>query len=78
VSGLRRDVPAHAAHGAPAAGVERALRALAEVSRWVAWTADADLPPAPHVGARMLREAAAELVAAASNFKSAAEHLDSP
>ena len=77
MSGLR-DVPAHAAHGAPVAGVERALRALAEVSRWIAWTADADLPPAPHVGARMLREAAAELVATASNFESTAERLDSP
>ena len=77
MSGLR-DVPAHAAHGAPAAGVERALRALAEVSRWIAWTVDADLPPAPHVvGARMLREAAAELLAAASHFESAAERLDS-
>ena len=74
MSGLR-DVPAHAA---PAAGVERALRALAEVSRWIAWTADADLPPVPHVGARMLREAAAELVATASHFESAAEHLDLP
>ena len=77
MSGLR-DVPAHAAHGAPAAGVERALGALAEVSRWIAWTADTDLPPASHVGARMLRAAAAELVAAASHFESAAERLDSP
>ena len=74
MSGLR-DVPAH---GAPAAGVERALGALAGVSRWIAWTADTDLPPAPHVGARMLREAAAELVAAASYFESTAEHLDLP
>ena len=54
MSGLRNG-PVHAAHGAPAAGVERALRALAEVSRWIAWTADADLPPAPHVGVRILR-----------------------
>ena len=77
MSGLH-DVPVHAAHGVPAAGVERALRALAEVSRWIAWTADTDLPPAPHVGARMLREAAAELLAAASHFESAAERLDSP
>ena len=77
MSGLR-DVPVHAAHGAPAAGVERALRAPAEVSRWIAWTADGDLPPAPQVGARMLRDAAAELLAAASHFESAAERLDSP
>ena len=74
MSGLR-DVPAH---GAPAAGVERALQALAEVPRWIAWTADAELPPAPHVGARMLRAAAADLIAAASHFESAAERLDSP
>ena len=76
MSGLR-DVPAHAAHGAPVAGVERALRALAEVSRWIAWTADADLPPAPHVGTRVLRDAAAELLAVASHFESAAERLGS-
>ena len=74
MSGLR-DVPAH---GAPAAGVERTLRAMAEVSRWIAWTADGDLPPAPRVGARILREAAVELLAAAAHVESAAERLDPP
>ena len=78
MSGLR-DVPMHAAHGAaPAVGVERALWVLAEVFRWIAWTADADLPPALHICARTLREAEAELLAAASHFECTAERLDSP
>ena len=41
-------------------------------------TPAADRPPARHVDALMLRGAAAELLAMASHFKSAAERLGPP
>ena len=42
-----------AIHGAPAEALRQALKALAELSFWISWTADADLAPEPVVSARL-------------------------
>ena len=58
-----------AIHGAPAEALRRALKALSQLSFWIAWTADPDLAPEPHVSIRCIRDAAAAL-------RNAAELLD--
>ncbi len=44
-------------HGAPAAALREALKTLARLAFWIAWTVDPDAP----VGARGPREAARRL-----------------
>ena len=65
-----------AIHGAPAAAVRRALKALSELSFWIAWTADPDLAPEPHVSVRCIRDAANELRNAADLLEQAADRAE--
>ena len=68
-------------HGAPAGALSDALAALSGLAFWVAWTADADLPPDPAVSARTMRDAARSLRKAAHLLEEAAnraEPLSSP
>ena len=58
-------------HGAPARALSDALAALSGLAFWVAWTADADLPPDPAVSARTMRDTAGSL-------RKAARLLDEP
>ena len=58
-----------AIHGAPAEALRRALKALSQLSFWIAWTADPDLAPEPHVSVRCIRNAA-------DAFPKAADLLD--
>ena len=64
-----------AIHGAPAEALGRALKALSELSFWIAWTADSDLAPEPHVSVRCIRDAAAELRTAADLLDQAADRV---
>ena len=61
-----------AIHGAPAEALRRALKALSELSFWLAWTADSDLAPEPPVSARCMRDAADALRKAADLLDQAA------
>ncbi|MCY4028359.1 MAG: hypothetical protein OXH75_18850 [Acidobacteria bacterium] len=65
-----------AIHGAPAEALRRALKALSELSFWIAWTADPDLAPEPHVSARCMRDAASALHRAADLLDQAAGHTE--
>ena len=65
-----------AIHGAPAEALRRALKALSELSFWIAWTADSDLAPEPHVSLRCIRDAAIELRKAADLLDQAAERAE--
>ena len=67
-----------AIHGAPAEALRQALKALAELSFWVSWTADPDLAPEPAVSARCMRDAAAALRKAARLLDDAADRADPP
>ena len=67
-----------AIHGAPAQAQRQALKALAELSFWISWTADADLAPEPAVSARCLRDAANALRKAARLLDDAADRADPP
>ena len=62
-----------AIHGAPAEALRRALKALSELSFWIAWTADSDLAPEPPVSARCMRDAADALRKAADLLDQAAD-----
>ena len=62
-----------AIHGAPAEALRRALKALSQLSFWIAWTADPDLAPEPHVSVRCIRDAAAALRNAADLLDQAAD-----
>ncbi len=65
-----------AIHGAPAEALKQALKALAELSFWISWTADSDLAPEPPVSARCLRDAAGGLRKAADLLDQAADRID--
>ena len=67
-----------AIHGAPAEALRQALKALAELSFWIAWTADPDLAPEPVVSARCMRDGAAALRKAARLLDDAADRADPP
>ena len=75
---MTEHIPARAVHGAPARALADALAALAKLSRWIAWTADGDLPPDERTSARNLREAAAALAAASAQFEAAADLIAPP
>ena len=62
-----------AIHGAPAEALRRALKALSQLSFWIAWTADPDLAPEPHVSLRCIRDAASALRKAADLLDQAAD-----
>lgn len=68
--------PARAVHGAPAQALADALAALAKLSRWIAWTADGDLPPDERTSVRNLREMAAALAKASAHLDAAADLID--
>ena len=65
-----------AIHGAPAEALRRALKALSQLSFWIAWTADPDLAPEPHVSVRCIRDAAAALRNAADLLDQAADRAE--
>ena len=65
-----------AIHGAPAEALRRALKALSELSFWIAWTADSDLAPEPFVSIRCIRDAAKELRKAADLLDQAADRAE--
>ena len=65
-----------AIHGAPAEALRRALKALSELSFWIAWTADSDLAPEPFVSIRCIRDAASELRKAADLLDQAADRAE--
>ena len=65
-----------AIHGAPAEALRQALKALSELSFWIAWTADSDLAPEPHVSARCIRDGANELRKAADLLDQAADRAE--
>lgn len=65
-------------HGAPAQALSDALAALSRLAFWVAWTADADLPPEPRTGAREMRDAANALRKAARHLDEAADRAEPP
>ncbi|MCY4550697.1 MAG: hypothetical protein OXC28_20225 [Defluviicoccus sp.] len=65
-----------AIHGAPAEALRRALKALSQLSFWIAWTADPDLAPTPHVSVRCIRDAAAALRNAADLLDQAADRAE--
>ena len=67
-----------AIHGAPAEALRQALKALAELSFWIAWTSDPDLAPEPLVSARCMRDAAAALRKAARLLDEAADRAAPP
>ena len=65
-------------HGAPAEALRQALKALAGLSFWIAWTADPDLHPEIPVSARCMRDAATALRKAARLLDDAADRADPP
>ena len=65
-----------AIHGAPAEALRRALDALSQLSFWIAWTADPDLAPEPHVSVRCIRDAASALRKAADLLDQAADRAE--
>ena len=65
-----------AIHGAPAEALRRALKALSQLSFWIAWTADSDLAPEPPVSARCIRDAANALRNAAELLDQAADRAE--
>ncbi len=65
-----------AIHGASAEALRQALKALAELSFWISWTADDDLAPEPVVSARCMRDAASALRKAARLLDEAADRAD--
>ena len=65
-----------AIHGAPAEALRRALKALSGLSFWIAWTADSDLAPEPHVSVRCIRDGASELRKAADLLDQAADRAE--
>ena len=67
-----------AIHGAPAEALRQALKALAGLSFWIAWTADPDLHPEIPVSARCMRDAATALHKAARLLDAAADRADPP
>ena len=75
---MTEGAPVCAVHGAPAQALADALSALARLSRWIAWTADGDLPPDGRTSTRNLREAAAALARASSHLDAAAVLIDPP
>ena len=75
---MTEGTPARAVHGAPAQALSDALTALTGLSRWIAWTADGDLPPEERASARNLREAAAALARASAQLDAAADLIDPP
>ena len=66
-----------AIHGVPAEALRQALKALAGLSFWIAWTADPDLAPDPPVSARCMRDAANALRKAADLLDQAADRAES-
>ena len=73
-----RTVPERGIHGAPAEALRQALKALAGLSFWIAWTADPDLHPETPVSARCMRDAATALHKAARLLDAAADRADPP
>ena len=73
-----RTVPERGIHGAPAEALRQALKALAGLSFWIAWTADPDLHPEIPVSARCMRDAATALHKAARLLDAAADSADPP
>ena len=73
-----RTVPERGIHGAPAEALRQALKALAGLSFWIAWTADPDLHPEIPVSARCMRDAATALHKAARLLDAAADRADPP
>ncbi len=65
-----------AIHGAPAEALRRALKALSQLSFWIAWTADPDLAPESHVSVRSIRDTANVLHKAADLLDQAADRID--
>jgi len=65
-----------AIHGAPAEALRQALKALSQLSFWIAWTADPDLAPEPFVSTRCMRDAATALRNAADLLDQAAERAE--
>ena len=65
-----------AIHGTPAEALRRALKALSELSFWIAWTADSDLAPEPHVSVRCIRDGASELRKVADLLDQAADRAE--
>ena len=75
---MTEHIPTRAVHGVPAQALADALAALARLSRWIAWTADGDLPPDGRTGARNMRKAAAALAKASAHLGAAADLIDPP
>ena len=73
-----RTVIERAIHGAPAEALRQTLKALAELSFWIAWTADPDLHPEIPVSARCMRDAATALHKAARLLDAAADRAEPP
>ena len=65
-----------AIHGAPAEALRQALKALSELSFWIAWTADSDLAPELHVSVRCIRDGASELRKAADLLEQTADQAE--
>ncbi|MDE0381958.1 MAG: hypothetical protein OXI20_22210 [Rhodospirillales bacterium] len=65
-----------AIHGASAEALRQALKALSGLSFWIAWTADPDLAPEPHVSVRCMRDAAGALRKAADLLDRAADRAE--
>ena len=65
-----------AIHGEPAEALRQTLKALSELSFWIAWTADPDLAPEPHVSVRCMRDAAGALRKAADLLDRAADRAE--
>ena len=62
----------------PSAIAERALATLSDLCRWISHTADPDLPPASHVSARTLRDAAQSFRTLAQDLDTIASRFDPP
>ena len=65
-----------AIHGAPAEALRQALKALSELSFWIAWTADSALAPEPHVSMRCIRDGATALRRAADLLDRAGDRAE--
>ena len=67
-----------AIHGAPAEALSQALKALSDLSFWIAWTSDPDLAPKRAVSARCMRHAARLLDEAADRAEPPADAAPDP
>ena len=65
-----------AIYGAPAEALRRVLKTLSGLSFRIAWTADSDLAPEPHVSVGCIRDCAPELRQAADLLDEAADRAE--